>query len=109
MATQKFREQQEEERRRRMEEQRLRDLERRSQVEERKRAILEAEKERREALLRRSEDRGAGLRQELKRRNERSTIAFAFGSSTPRMLEPVESLSTYWGSRRYLLYFYFYF
>ena len=99
LATQKFREQQEEERRRRMEEQRLRDLERRTQVEERKKAILEAERERREAMLRRSEDRG--IRQELKRRNERGSIAFAFGSSTPRMLEPVDGCSTYWGSRRY--------
>lgn len=77
----------------------MRDVERRNQVEERKKAILEAERERREALLRRSEDRG--IRQELKRRNERGSIAFAFGSSTPRMLEPVESLS-YWGSRRYV-------
>lgn len=83
-----------------MEEQRQRDVERRNQVEERKRAILEAERERREAMLRRSEDRG--LRQELKRRNERSGIAFAFGSSTPRMLEPADTLSSsYWGSRRY--------
>ncbi|XP_046447833.1 ensconsin-like isoform X4 [Daphnia pulex] len=98
LATQKFREQQEEERRRRMEEQRLRDLERRTQVEERKKAILEAERERREAMLRRSEDRG--IRQETKRRNERGSIAFAFGSSTPRMLEPVDSCSSYWGSRR---------
>jgi len=98
LATQKFREQQEEERRRRMEEQRLRDLERRNQVEERKRAILEAERERREALLRRSEDRG--VRQEIKKRNERGAIAFAFGSSTPRMLEPIEGPSSYWGARR---------
>ncbi len=85
-----------------MEEQRLRDLERRTQVEERKKAILEAERERREAMLRRSEDRG--IRQELKRRNERGSIAFAFGSSTPRMLEPVDSCSSYWGSRRYALF-----
>lgn len=99
MATQKFREQQEEERRRRIEEQRLRDSERRTQVEERKKALLEAEKERREAMLRRTEDRGN--RMELKRRNERGSIAFAFGSSTPRMLEPVESLASYWGPRRY--------
>lgn len=100
LATQKFREQQEEERRRRLEEQRLRDVERRIQVEERKKAILEAERERREAMLRRSEDRG--MRQELKRRNDRSAIAFAFGSSTPRMLEPAETVSSaYWGSRRY--------
>jgi MAP7 domain-containing protein 1 len=96
-------------------------------VEERKKAILEAEKERREAMLRRSEvmskschrnllsevcsvtlcrfsrPQDRGMRQELKRRNEKSAIAFAFGSSTPRMLDPVETLSTssYWGARRY--------
>ena len=50
-------------------------------------------------MLRRTEDRGN--RMEIKRRNERSSIAFAFGSSTPRMLEPVESLASYWGPRRY--------
>jgi len=98
VATQKFREQQEEERRRRIEEQRLRDSERRTQVEERKKALLEAEKERREAMLRRTEDRGN--RMEMKRRNERGSMAFAFGSSTPRMLEPAESLTSYWGPRR---------
>ena len=43
------------------------------------------------------------MRQEIKRRNEKGAIAFAFGSSTPRMLDPVETLSTssYWGARRY--------
>ena len=70
------------------------------QVEERKKAILEAERERREAMLRRSEDRG--LRLEQRRRQERGSIGFAFGSSTPRMLDPVDapSSSSYWGSRR---------
>lgn len=44
-------------------------------------------------------------RLETKRRNERSSISFAFGSSTPRLLDPVEvSLispsGSYWGHRR---------
>ena len=45
-----------------------------------------------------------GVRQDLKRRNERGSIAFAFGSSTPRMLDPVEGVA-YWGSRRWVLFF----
>lgn len=40
---------------------------------------------------------------ETKRKMERSSIVFAFGSSTPRMLEPTDSGSTYWASRRYVL------
>lgn len=44
-------------------------------------------------------------RLETKRRNERSSISFAFGSSTPRLLDPVDvslmtSSGTYWGHRR---------
>ncbi len=38
---------------------------------------------------------------ESKKKMERSSIVFAFGSSTPRMLEPTDSGSTYWASRRY--------
>lgn len=53
-AAQRFREQQENERRRRLEEMRLRDADRRSQVEERKRIIQQAEQDRREAVLRKN-------------------------------------------------------
>lgn len=53
-AAQKYREQKEEERRRRIDELRSRDLDKRQQVEERKRAIEEAEKDRREYILRRN-------------------------------------------------------
>lgn len=40
-------------------------------------------------------------RLETKRKNDRSSIVFAFGSSTPRMLEPAETPGgSYWASRR---------
>lgn len=67
------------------------------QVEERKRMIWEAEKERREAILRKNQEREARI--ETKKKNERSSIVFAFGSSTPRMLETTDS-NTFWGPRR---------
>ncbi|RZF46456.1 hypothetical protein LSTR_LSTR012531 [Laodelphax striatellus] len=97
LAAQKFREQKEEERRRRMEELRLRDNDRRHQVEERKRQIWEAERDRREAILRKNQEREARI--ESKRKNERSSIMFAFGSSTPRMLEPADTGGSYWATR----------
>jgi MAP7 domain-containing protein 1 len=96
LATQKHREQKEEERRRRIDDMKLRDTDKRTQVEERKRAIWEAEKERREYILRKNIERDQRL--ESKRRNERSSIGFAFGSSTPRMLD-TESGSI-WAHRR---------
>lgn len=72
---------------------------RRNQVEERKRLICEAERERREAILRKNQEREARI--EAKRKNERSHIVFAFGSSTPRMLEPADTGgATFWGTRR---------
>ncbi|KAJ8665329.1 hypothetical protein QAD02_006991, partial [Eretmocerus hayati] len=99
LAAQRFREQREEERRRRIEELRSRDNDRRSQVEERKRQLWEAERERREAIMRKNQERDARL--EAKRKNERSQIVFAFGSSTPRMLEPADTGgASYWGTRR---------
>uniref|UniRef100_A0A6M2DS20 Putative trichohyalin-plectin-similarity domain protein n=1 Tax=Xenopsylla cheopis TaxID=163159 RepID=A0A6M2DS20_XENCH len=98
LAAQKFREQKEEERRKRIEEMRLRDNDRRSQVEERKKAIWEAERDRREAILRKNQEREA--RMETKRKNDRSNIVFAFGSSTPRMLEPADTGGSFWGHRR---------
>ncbi|XP_025265354.1 eukaryotic translation initiation factor 4 gamma isoform X36 [Camponotus floridanus] len=99
LAAQRFREQREEERRRRIDELRSRDNDRRNQVEERKRLICEAERERREAILRKNQEREARI--EAKRKNERSHIVFAFGSSTPRMLEPADTGgSTFWGTRR---------
>lgn len=70
-------------------------------MEERKRQIWEAERERREALIRKNNERLARL--EAKRKNERSQIVFAFGSSTPRMLEPADTggmSSSFWGTRR---------
>ncbi|CAB0034056.1 unnamed protein product [Trichogramma brassicae] len=106
LAAQRFREQRDEERRRRIEELRSRDSDRRSQVEERKRQLWEAERERREAIIRKNQEREARI--EAKRKNERSQIVFAFGSSTPRMLEPADTggsaaaaaSSSYWATRR---------
>lgn len=64
---------------------------------------MDAERERREYILRKNQERDARL--DTKRRNDRSSISFAFGSSTPRLLDPVEvSLvspsGSYWGHRR---------
>ncbi|KAL9698230.1 hypothetical protein quinque_001671 [Culex quinquefasciatus] len=100
LAAQKFREQKEEERRRRMEDLRRRENDRRSQVEERRRAIQEAENERRQYILQKNQERDQ--RMDAKRRNERSSIQFAFGSSTPRMIETSDSgmCSSFWAHRR---------
>ncbi|XP_059485678.1 ensconsin-like isoform X1 [Neocloeon triangulifer] len=96
IAAQKYREQKEIERRQRIEDMRSKDSERRNQVEERKRVLWEAEQEKRDAILRKAQEREARL--QAKRRNERSSLVFAFGSSTPRMLDPVTSTS-FWGRR----------
>ncbi|XP_017127116.1 MAP7 domain-containing protein 1 isoform X7 [Drosophila elegans] len=101
-AAQRYREQKEEERRRRIEEIRIRDTEKRHQVEERKKAIFEAEKERREYILKKNQERESRI--EVKRR-DRNSIGFAFGSSTPRLLDvPADyglvSPSAFWGQRR---------
>ncbi|KAH8379984.1 hypothetical protein KR009_008323 [Drosophila setifemur] len=101
-AAQRYREQKEEERRRRIEEIRTRDTEKRHQVEERKKAIVEAEKERREYILKKNQERESRI--ETKKR-DRNSIGFAFGSSTPRLLDvPADyglvSPSAFWGQRR---------
>jgi len=95
----KFREQQEVERRKRIEETRAKDMDRRLQVEERRRDIERQEQERREAILAKNKERSHVM--ESNRKNSRSNIEFAFGSSAPRMLEPRidSSSSSYWGSR----------
>lgn len=101
-------------------------------MEERKKAIIEAEKERREYILKKNlvsesyeslsklshdsrslshsfftlpvQERESRI--ETKRR-DRNSIAFAFGSSTPRLLDvPADyglvSPSTFWSQRRYV-------
>lgn len=98
LAAQRFKEQKEQERRQRLEELRVKEDERRQQVEERKRAINEAERDRLESILKRNQEREARI--EAKRRNERSSLVFAFGSSTPRVLGPGETSSSFWGHRR---------
>lgn len=97
LAAQRFKEQKEQERRKRIEELRLKDDMRRMQVEEKKKAITEAERNRLEFIIKRNQEREHRL--ESKKRNEKSNVVFAFGSSTPRMLEPDISLS-FWGHRR---------
>ena len=57
MQQQKFREQQETERRKRLDEHRARDHDKYVQVEERRKAIENAERERRTALLKKNQDR----------------------------------------------------
>lgn len=83
-----------------MEDLRRRENDRRSQVEERRRAIQEADNERRQYILQKNQERDQ--RMETKRRNERSSIQFAFGSSTPRMIDTTDSgmCSSFWANRR---------
>eukprot|EP00090_Calanus_glacialis_P005848 TRINITY_DN1454_c0_g1_i6.p1 TRINITY_DN1454_c0_g1~~TRINITY_DN1454_c0_g1_i6.p1 ORF type:complete len:834 (-),score=302.11 TRINITY_DN1454_c0_g1_i6:501-3002(-) len=96
---QKFREQQENERRRHIDELRSKDMDRRQQVEERRKEIERSELERREAILSKNREREGRL--ETQRKNSRGNIEFAFGSSAPRLIEPrIDSSSGYWGSRR---------
>ena len=96
---QKFREQQEIERRRHIEQLRMKDMDRRLQVEERRKEIEKSELERKEAIIQKNKERETRL--ENQRRSSRSNIDFAFGSSAPRMMEPrVDSASGYWGTRR---------
>ncbi|XP_045779189.1 apical junction molecule-like isoform X1 [Maniola jurtina] len=120
-AAQAHREKRDEERRKRQAEQRARDDDRRTQkrdeelcqphlgqhakeddrrlqVEERKRAIWEASISRREALLQRERDRTERLERARAARSS-PRPAFAFGSSTPRLLEPVDSAGFFWAAR----------
>lgn len=78
---------------------RSKDHDRRAQVEERKRQIQDVERDRREYILRKNQEREARL--ETKRRSDRSSSVFAFGSSTPRLLEPADTGgSSFWTNRR---------
>lgn len=97
LAAQQFREMKEQERKKRLEELRLKESDRRQQVVERKRIIYEAERERRESVLKKNQERE--VRYEMKRHN-RNSSNFAFGSSTPRMLEPADTGGSFWGYRR---------
>merc|ERR1719242_1253493 len=95
---QKFREQQDFERRRHIETLRMKDMDRRMQVEERRKEIEKSELERKEAIIAKNKERDQRLISQ--RKNSRSNIEFAFGSSAPRMMEPrVDSASGYWGTR----------
>ncbi|RZC00581.1 MAP7 domain-containing protein 1-like [Asbolus verrucosus] len=98
LAAQRFKEQKELERRRRLEDLKGKEDVRRQQVEERKKAIIQAEQDRLVSILKRNQEREA--RMEAKKRNERSNIVFAFGSSTPRMLDPTDMTASFWGHRR---------
>merc|ERR1719361_1903789 len=98
LQAQKFREQQDLERRRHIETLRMKDMDRRMQVEERRKEIEKSELERKEAIIAKNKERDQRLISQ--RKNSRSNIEFAFGSSAPRMMEPrVDSASGYWGTR----------
>ena len=87
------------ERRRHIEQLRLKDMDRRQAVEDRRREIEKSELERKEAIIQKNKEREHRL--ENQRRSSRSNIDFAFGSSAPRMMEPrIDSSSGYWSSRR---------
>lgn len=98
LAAQQFREMKEQERKKRLEELRVRENDRRQQVGERKRIIHEAERDRRESILKKNQERE--IRLEMKRKGDRGSMVFAFGSSTPRMLEPADTGGSFWGYRR---------
>merc|ERR1719242_1441437 len=98
LQAQRFREQQDLERRRHIETLRMKDMDRRMQVEERRKEIEKSELERKEAIIAKNKERDQRLISQ--RKNSRSNIEFAFGSSAPRMMEPrVDSASGYWGTR----------
>merc|ERR1712013_538653 len=98
LQAQRFREQQENERRKHIDEPRSKDMDRRQQVEERRKELERSELERREAILAKNKEREGRL--ETQRKNSRGNIEFAFGSSAPRLIEPrIDSSSGYWGSR----------
>lgn len=82
---QKHREQLEDERRKKIKELRIKEIERRQAVEERKRMIWEAEQERKEAILKRNLEREARI--EARRNAQRNSMSYAFGSSTPRSFD----------------------
>merc|ERR1712062_280824 len=84
---QKYRELQETERKKRMEELRARENDKFAQVEERRRAIENAERDRRESLLRKNQEREEKI--VAKRKAQNSNTHFAFGSCTPRLAYPV--------------------
>ena len=87
MQQQKYRELQEVERKKRMEDLRARENDKFAQVEERRRAIESAERDRRESLLRKNQEREEKI--VAKRRAQNSNTHFAFGSCTPRLAYPV--------------------
>lgn len=98
LAAQRFRDQKIQERQQRMEEMKIKEEIRRQQVEQRKKAINDAERGRLESILKRNMEREARI--EARKRNDRSSMVFAFGSSTPRNLDPTDSATSFWGHRR---------
>lgn len=82
-AAQKYREQKEEERRRRIEEIRVRDTEKRHQVEERKKAIIEADRERREYILKKNLVCYSTIITETKLSNDSRSLSLFLSLSLP--------------------------
>jgi len=96
LQAQKFRELQELERRKHIEDLRTRDMDRRQQVEERRREIERAESERRGAILAKNKERAKRI--ESARRHSRGNLELAFGSSAPRLVEAHRDSSS-WAQR----------
>ena len=93
------------ERNKRLEEIRNRDQNHRSQVIDRKQKLIEADLQRKEAILRRNEERDARVDSFKKKRAASGYFlnqTFAFGSSTPRLLDKqLDTNSSFWNQKRY--------
>jgi len=98
VAAQKHREQMEAERKRVLQEARAKEQEKFRQMEERRKALELADQQRREALKKKNQEREERLEH---RRKNSDTARYAFGSSTPRMIETrVDSSTDVGGARR---------
>ncbi|KAG1714819.1 Reticulocyte-binding protein 2 a [Nymphon striatum] len=92
LAHDNYRHQCEEDRRKRIDETKNKENDRIHAVQERRKQILDAEMDRREALLRRKMEREVKL--EAKKNAQRNAISFAFGSAAPRLYESYEMKSS---------------
>jgi len=98
VAAQKHREQMEAERKRVLQEARAKEQDKFRQMEERRKALELADQQRREALKKKNQEREERLEH---RRKNSDTARYAFGSSTPRMIETrVDSSTDVGGARR---------
>lgn len=96
LAAQKHREQMEAQRRKVLQEARAKEQEKIRQMEERRKVLELADWERREALRKKNQER----EERIENRRKTSGTSYAFGSSTPRMIEPRADSSTDIGGAR---------